>query len=737
MSDQDPNVNKSPGQIELERRRLQFLKNYAMDITKSPQSVGKELGFSSKTAYEHVKWVCSVIATAQNRGEYPGKLLDYYNAPLWGTEEYGDPNAALTEDELNTLSNLVPQYGRDAMEAVALKQHGITPAGADIENEPQIASQPVYAESRHGANYNNQNNPSTNSYSTMSGNIFEGPNGAITEESILEGLLTNVGLASPGLRRQIMSAFVPMKQVFLTYPNKMQSFLGSYFAAPKAKAITEQYFDALPMNLPGFRGMGMQYGGMNNNPYGQQYFMQPGYGQQMQPGMMGMNPMMGGAGMGQMPVTGDPQFDAMLRQEMWKDYWEEKLEDKRAKRQERMMATGWQAQMSKMLEKSSNDSSLDKMMPFLMGRNGVVRQRMGEDGRPVYDYMMGGGGDMGGDSSPYKPILDVMSVMNANLLKNQTESPKLLESLVTTMFNRWNDNNNVFDAIKKITEIGGLMGNKPAETLDTVQAKLDTKLAMWHEEMRWREKQHEWQSGQEEQGRAERQQKEFVGTLRDLGRDVLGPVLDRFAKGYVDKQRMAQGMPPQGVPMSNYAQEQPGQEQIPQYPQPQPYYPPGYQPGMQPPPYPGYMQHQPHMHQPQYQEQQPPQQPGVESMAGPTQWLNLDDNQIDKMLSDIDVGKSRIENAETQLRREKSRRDVARQRIGFRTQTQRGMSGREEAISEEKEDYNFRPSNAKSDSEESGSQNQATTKENPSTPDAPTEEPMEFAMRSDSPDASA
>ncbi len=699
MAAQKPQLTKEQikwRKIHEERKQqLAFLKVWAADINVPVHELADRMKLKAGVA---TGWLHVILSVAQaNGGDTEAThitLKQMYNNFLL-PEEMG---LAINDVEISNLIKLMGKYGGEIQRAaqIAPQQQQQQRQARQVPQQQMQQPQPQQQYDESHNYHNNLNNDNTMTMSPQQDDQFNFP-----EVPLLENILRNQGVLGPRIPG-ILSNYKYLRNNYLQNPQRFFEMLRSQLGPVNATGVFQNFQDAMGMHHP---DVAAQAPGMAAAMPANGIFPSPTTGNQTMTtaGLMGnpqwanqpMNPNMWqyiSQGMPP-PPTGGSMADYFIWQKMY-ETWQEDQKFKRDQHRNINNIMGSAGQ-------GGQQDIMSQIIPIIAATRQDLMVNWTFDpntGRqipslvPNPSYQQNNGKDANTEIT--KAMMGMLSTIASGMIGQQNkpdQATQLLGSILPAVMNKAFNSTDQVQAIQKMIEISQTL-QKPNVQMDPqiAQAQIDTKFAMWREELDYRKTVRDWDVQDRRERQAAQQQSQFLDMFKEAGKDAVPALLKMFSGPLMSMllpknatpeqmmaaaaQRMPGGMMPPGMVMPPPGMMQGGPGQGPMMVEPPPQYQQrprqvinpfqgGMGMDMQGPPQPEInpFQGQPPVQQPQmysqppYNQAPPPQEEIEERPPTPEEFMQMHPHQIDQIFSSIHRKQQYLEQFENNARIGKAR----------------------------------------------------------------------------------
>ena len=535
-----PKYNYVPLQATEELERVQFLKEYAQDTTRSLEQVAAQLQIPQKDAERYLKYyIYGMIHTAAD-SDNPKRVRLGLNKKLLSFPV----SQHITDSELVALKPLVDRYGDPDTVARTHKQ--------EVDATQRLMNQKI--SNAFGFNVSNDgtsNNYNFSDYNPSSNGNVPGDNGTTNNKPLSASgrvnLLRFILEKVPNIHRTKIPDFLDLFEAnemrYMASPDALFEFMTNYFGPHAGKVAFNQFRDLITAHLKPseqfgqnpYWGGGSQYYGGGGGAWGGMGFGAPGG-----------PPKNLYAAIGVIPEGIDPRSPEAQRL-IW-EYQQEQRKKKASEEMQENIKNYVNLKMMDIVDPRKQGGAAgglgggDGMLaPLLI--SGALRAvpTTDEQGRPVLRYestgMQGQNGN-GGEDKMLGMMRIMMEMYNA-VLAQQNQTPRFMESILTTMLGKFSAQTDPFELAvnaKKLADTfnppggGGIQQSLEAAKILLARDKMTTdrdltlqKMNFMHEnEMYERKKQDE----QEAQSSAQTQ--EIVKNVFQIGGQAILPLVSMF-----------------------------------------------------------------------------------------------------------------------------------------------------------------------------------------------------------------
>lgn len=535
---EDSDFEQSP-----EIERVQFLKEYAKDITRSPEQVASSLHIAQRKAADYLKYYVYLMVNSANDPD-PTRVRISINKAL--REKKYPAKSFITDSELVTLQPLIDRYSdldvldssRKAQQTASqnlMKQKVSNAFGFGLSNEPN-------------GNVNNFGFPGDpdNTSPHPSGNGRPASSAARLSNSGRVNLLRWVLEKMPHIHYSRIEPFLELFEAgemkYMSSPDQLHEIMTKYFGPHAGGLAFNQFKDLITSYLKPSEQFGQNpyFGGGTAGMGGGGYAPWAGSGTG---GYGTPQPVNMYVAMGVIPAGVDPRSPEAQRM-----IWEFQQDQRKKKSAEEMQENIKNYVNLKMMDivdpRKSGGGGMgmggDGMLaPLLM--SGALRAvpSTDEQGRPVMKYEHTGIQPQNGGEDKMLGMMRIMMEMYNAILAQQNQAPRFLESILNTMLGKFSTQSDPFELAvnaKKLADTfnppggGGIQQSLEAAKILLARDKMSTdrdltlqKMNFEHEnEMYDRKKQDE------QEVQSKEQTNEIVKNIFQIGGQTLVPLLSMF-----------------------------------------------------------------------------------------------------------------------------------------------------------------------------------------------------------------
>lgn len=720
-------------------KQIAFLKAWAGEPDNPMHVIANEVEVSMDQARKWIDWFQTIRLTS--RDVYKS-FINYSSRAAPNRPEIHldrkDIDALIPVAERNA-SDTVGRAYRQKVEAGQIKQ---APAAHDSRQpmlDPNIAGDHAFVQP---ASYNYQNPQNSTVSEPQMQEQYDFP-----ELSLLQQILRDYGV-KPGSIPGVINNYARNRLIYLQQPQRMSDAFRAMLGPVVSGGVYNSFVDGLSLHnhdvlarFPALAQTNPSAGlfpsqatinASQQMPNGQQggLMTSPQWaGQQMNPQMwqyvaQGMPP----------PPVGGSMADYYVWQKMF-DSWNE---DQRFKQQQQRNVSNLMGNLGQGGQHGGmGQDFMSQFAPIMQAlRPDIIMQRIVDNNgniswqasnNPAYQGNFMGGKNQDPNAEMTKEVMRTLATIASSAIQAQPKtdpSNTLLNSILPPLINKTiQPAENQIAAIQKMLEVANTL-QKPQiqETPEIAMAKIDTKMAMWREELEWRRTVHDWDVQDKRERQSKEQQDSFLNLFKEAGKDVLPTFLKMFGpmamsmvmpKGASPEQMAMAAMQrfggpqAQGMVIPPQQMQQQQQEFNPFQGQPQP--PQMYQ--SQPPQQQQFNPFQVPIVQPQtqaqmYQQQQPQQQYEEETAPGPEDFTGLSPDQIDRLLDVTRDRQARLEQyanaariAKTRMRMMSQPPPIQQSTPFMHMQQQQQQPFANDNINPE--EFEFMPANTMTEAEES------------------------------------
>lgn len=511
--------SKQKSEVGSNLERVRFLKAYASEPHTPLETLASNLTIPQKAAENYVKKYIYLMIQTSDDTDSPRKVRLIFN------EGITNPKERITDLELNALKPLVDRYGDfDTVSTLRQKELNQTlmrkAESNDFSSSMAALPNPHDFSGAHAGFSNNASPEMDKPYANLS-------------NSGRANLLRWVLERSPYVHNSKITPFIQLFETneskYMSSPDELYRYMCDYFGPAAGKLAFNQFKDMVNLYLPGNQGFGMNpyYGngpqmgapGWGNQGYGSPQQQFAGYYEQL----------------GVIPYGVNPKSPEALRA-----IYEFEAEKKQRKQAEAMQ------------EQIKNYVNM-KMMDIVDPNKGGNGQQSSNMNQWMQMAMMSGQMKMQGiDPTTGQPILvpndqsqnslavQMMAVMNQmwqGVMAANSQTPKFMETLLTTMFTKLNTQSDPFTMAiqaKKLSDVfnsgSGLGNGIEAAKILLARNKIESDKEMTIQKMQFDHDKdmYERQKLDKQEENSNAQTQEIVKSIFSIGGQALVPLLSMF-----------------------------------------------------------------------------------------------------------------------------------------------------------------------------------------------------------------